>query len=59
MKHRLKEIELQTAKLEKLRSEREQRIREAHEAGASLRELAGAARVSYETVRRMISADSS
>ncbi len=51
----LKKVERAAAKAAVSREELEAAIREAREAGASLRDVAKAAGMSYETVRRIAS----
>lgn len=53
----LRKIEQRASKIESIRSLMRDEMRLAHSQGASLREIAGAARVSYETVRGLIRQD--
>jgi hypothetical protein len=59
LKTELQKVQREAAKAASARDKLETAMREAHAAGVSLRDIAAAAGVSHEQVRRMISADQS
>jgi len=53
-KTQIAKVRRAAARVERAKTELELRIREAHDAGASLREIAAAANVSHEQIRRVL-----